>query len=102
MADPTSRPALKGRVEGMESYEVILLGFPIWWYKAPTLINTFLEAYDLKGKTIVPFATSGGSGMGNTNAALRGSCPGAILAEGKVLNGAGKNEVKKWLAALKL
>ncbi len=102
MADPTSRPALKGRVEGMEGYEVILLGFPIWWYKAPTLINTFLEAYDLKGKTIVPFATSGGSGMGNTNAALRGSCPGAALAEGKILNGAGKNEVKKWLASLKL
>lgn len=102
MADPASRPALAGKVEAMEQYQVILLGFPIWWYKAPTIINSFLEGYDLQGKLIVPFATSGGSGMGNTNAGLQASCPGATLAAGKVLNGAGKAQLQSWLQSLKL
>lgn len=75
MNDKTSRPAIKNRVADMEEYEVVFLGFPIWWYVAPTIINTFLESYHLQGKTIVPFATSGGSGAGKTNAHLQVSCP---------------------------
>lgn len=94
MENPSFRPAVKGRVENMNDYGVIYLGFPIWWYVAPTIINTFLEGYDLTGKTIVPFATSGGSGMGKTNEALAPSCKGAILKEGKRLSAkAGSSEI---------
>ena len=74
MKDHSSRPAIAGRVENMENYDVIYVGFPIWWYVAPTIINTFLEAYDFSGKTVIPFATSGGSGMGNTLNELKPSC----------------------------
>lgn len=88
MKNPASRPEIKGKVVGMEDYEVIFLGFPIWWYVAPHIINTFLESYDLSGKTIVPFATSGGSGMGRTVDELRKSCfSSAKFDKGKVWNG---------------
>ena len=68
MSDPTSRPAIAAKRDNMDEYDTIFVGFPIWWYVAPTIINTFLESYNLKGKTIIPFATSGGSGMGKTKA----------------------------------
>ena len=84
MQNPTSRPAIAAKRDHMADYDTIFLGFPIWWYVAPTIINTFLESHDLTGKTIVPFATSGGSGMGKTNEKLLPSCPGAKLLEGKV------------------
>lgn len=101
MNDPKSRPAIAGKVQDMESYDAIFVGFPIWWYVAPTIINTFLESYDLTGKTIIPFATSGGSGMGKTNEKLQPSCPGATLLQGKILNGrVSENELKKWIAEL--
>lgn len=87
MADLSSRPATVGKVENFEEYDTVYVGFPIWWYIAPTIINTFLEEYDWTGKTIVLFATSGGSGFGRTAERLAGSCKGAILKEGKVLNG---------------
>ena len=74
MKDKTSRPAIANKIDDMSKYDTIFVGFPIWWYVAPTIINTFLEQYDLEGKTIIPFATSGMSGMGNTNAVLRDSC----------------------------
>lgn len=97
MKDKASRPAIKGKVENMDAYTTIFLGFPIWWYVAPTIINTFLEQYDLTGKTIIPFATSGSSGMGDTNANLKPSCPGAILKEGKRFPaGVTVSELKKW------
>ena len=83
MNDKNYRPAVKNKVENMEQYDVIYIGFPIWWYVAPTIINTFLESYDMSGKTIIPFATSGSSGMGNTNAGLAQSCKGAVLKTGK-------------------
>ena len=86
MNDPSSRPALAGLNTDIAQYDVIYLGFPIWWYVAPTIINTFLEAHDLSGKTIVPFATSGGSGMGKTNERLQPSCPASTLKEGKVFS----------------
>ena len=84
MNDPASRPAIAGKRDNMDEYDTIFVGFPIWWYVAPTIINTFLESYDFTGKTIIPFATSGGSGMGKTNEKLQPSCPGAKLMEGKV------------------
>ena len=83
MNDKSFRPAIANTVENIEQYDVIYVGFPIWWYVAPTIINTFLESYDLSGKTVIPFATSGGSGMGNTNAELAPSCKGASLKNGK-------------------
>lgn len=86
MSNPSSRPEIAKAVENIREYDVIYLGFPIWWYRAPTIINSFLEMHDLKGKTIIPFATSGGSGMGETNEFLKPSCQGAKLMEGRVLS----------------
>ena len=81
----------------MAEYDKIYVGFPIWWYVAPTIINTFLEQYDLTGKKIIPFATSGSSGMGNTNKELQASCKGAELMEGKRFSAnAGAAELKDW------
>ncbi|MCD7873106.1 MAG: NAD(P)H-dependent oxidoreductase [Clostridiales bacterium] len=97
MSNKSFRPAIAEKVQNMDKYNIIYVGFPIWWYVAPTIINSFLESYDLKGKTIVPFATSGSSGMGNTNEELKNSCGGAILKEGKRFNAnADKTELKKW------
>ena len=98
MRDPSSRPAIAGRVEGMEEYGVIYLGFPIWWYLAPTIINTFLESYRLDGKVIVPFATSGSSGMGRSSRDIQRLCPGAKVQPGKLLNGRHEDaELKAWM-----
>ena len=103
MQNPTFRPAIAAKRDHMADYDTIFLGFPIWWYVAPTIINTFLESHDLTGKTIVPFATSGGSGMGKTNEKLLPSCPGAKLLEGKVFKSStGKAELAKWVDGLKL
>lgn len=97
MRDKSFRPPVAGKVENMEQYDVIYVGFPIWWYVAPTIINTFLESYNLEGKVIVPFATSGSSGMGRTNEELKDSCKGAELKEGKRFNaGTGGKELKEW------
>lgn len=84
MKNPASRPEIAVKRDNMEKYDMIFVGFPIWWYVAPTIINAFLESYNLSGKTIIPFATSGGSGMGQTNEKLLPSCNGAKLLEGKV------------------
>lgn len=97
MSDKTSRPAVVSTVENMEQYDTIYVAFPIWWYVAPTIINTFLERYDLTGKKIIPLATSGGSGMGNTNKELAPSCAGADLREGKVFSvNTGESELRAW------
>ncbi len=97
MTDKSFRPAVANKVEDMNQYDTIYVGFPIWWYVAPTIINTFLEQYDLSGKTIVPFATSGSSQMGHTNAELKDSCKGANLVEGKrFLANASASELKNW------
>ena len=87
MREASSRPEIAGKAEHMEEYGTIFLGFPIWWYVAPHIINAFLEAYDFSGKKIVLFATSGGSGFGKTVAGLIPSCPGAEIVEGRMLNG---------------
>lgn len=96
MNNKSGRPALADIDAGIADYDVVFVGFPIWWYVAPTIINTFLESYDFSGKTIIPFATSGGSGMGKTNEGLEKSCPGAKLMEGKLLNGVSGTEMKTW------
>ena len=97
MQDKTFRPQVKNKVEKMEDYDTIFVGFPIWWYVAPTIINTFLEQYDLTGKKVIPFATSGSSGMRNTNAELRCSCSGAVLCEGRrFASSIGADALKAW------
>ena len=103
MNDPSSRPTIAEKLADMEKYDVVFVGFPIWWYVAPTIINTFLESYDFSGKTIIPFATSGGSGMGKTNEKLGPSCPGTTLLQGKLLNGnLSEDSLKNWVKNLNL
>ncbi len=98
MNDKNSRPELADKDAKISDYDVIYIGFPIWWYVAPHIINTFLESYDFSGKTIVIFATSGGSGLGNTIAELKPSAPNvAKWIEGKILSGrSSKDELKKF------
>ena len=96
----TSRPAIAAKRDNMDEYDTIFVGFPIWWYIAPTIINTFLEKYDLTGRKIVLFATSGGSGFGNTVKELQPSAPGAEIVEGKLLNRANKQEIENWVKEL--
>ena len=103
MSDKHSRPALADTDAPIAGHDVIFLGFPIWWYVAPTIVNTFLESYDFTGKTVVLFATSGGSGLGSTAAALQGSAPGARIVSGRMLNGrVSEHELKAWVSGLKL
>ncbi len=87
MRDKGSRPALADTDADIAAYDTIFVGFPIWWYVAPTIINSFLEAYDFSGKKIVLFATSGGSGFGKAVAGLQPSAPTAEIVEGSLLNG---------------
>ena len=99
MKDKNSRPAIAGADASIADYDVIFIGFPIWWYIAPTIINTFLEKYDFNGKKIVLFATSGGSGFGKAVANLQPSAPKAKIVEGKLLNGQlNKTELAEWAA----
>ena len=102
MRDPSSRPAIAGRAENMDAYDRIFLGFPIWWYGAPALINSFLESYDFSGKTIILFATSGGSGFGKTVEGLKNSVsPTARIIKGRLLNGRlSESELRTWVQAL--
>ena len=85
MNDPASRPELDGSKVDIAAYDEIHLGFPIWWYTAPTIVLSFLEIYDWSGKTIYPFATSGGSGFGKTGDVLAKSAPGAVVKPGKMM-----------------
>ena len=101
MNDETSRPAIAGRVEDMAQYDTVFVGFPIWWYQAPRIIETFLESYDFASKTVVPFATSGGSGMGRTDAILKAVCPAARWLPGKRMSSReNADAVRKWLGTL--
>jgi flavodoxin len=104
MQDPPFRPAIADKDANVADYDVVFVGFPIWWYVAPTIINTFLESYDFSGKTIVPFATSGSSGLGKSIEKLKPSVSGtAVLKEGKLLNGEpSKDALAKWIVSLNL
>ena len=85
--EPNSRPAIgSAPVANMDQYDVIFLGYPVWWYICPKILNTFLESYDMSGKTIVLFATSGGSGFGKSVDSLKDSAPNARIVEGAILN----------------
>ena len=100
MRDKKYRPEIMEKEMDMSSYDEILLGFPIWWYVAPTIINTFLESYDFSGKKIILFATSGGSGFGNTVKELQPSAPDAVITEGSLLNRGTKQEIGEWVKSL--
>ena len=95
------RPQLADTDAKIEQYDRILLGYPIWWYMAPTIINTFLESYDFSGKSIILFATSGGSGFGKSVEELSPSCPNAMIREGRMLNGnPSEQELRQWVESL--
>lgn len=101
MNNPDSRPEIAQRLNNMEEYDTVWLGFPIWWYVAPTIINTFLESYDFSGKTIIPFATSGGSGFGKTVDVLKPLCAKTTRwLPGKMLNHVSEQEIEKFAANL--
>lgn len=104
MNDPASRPAIAGKAPNMEEYAAVFVGFPIWWYVAPTIINTFFESHDFSKKKIVLFATSGGSGFGKTAEELKVSLPDSTkLIEGRILNGNFTNkELSDWVDSLKV
>lgn len=97
MSDKKIRPEITDKDAGIDQYDEIILGFPIWWYVAPTIINTFLEKYDFSGKKIILFATSGGSGFGNTVSELKASALNAQIVEGKVFHSAAKQEIAEWV-----
>lgn len=91
-----ARPEIAEKLSNLYEYDTIFLGFPIWWYVAPKIINTFVEGYDFSGKTIIPFATSGGSGMGKTVEVLKSLCPNANWVRGKVVNGMSEKALADW------
>ena len=103
MSNKEQRPAISDISVNVDDYDTILLGFPIWWYVAPTIINTFLESCNFSYKRIVLFATSGGSGFGQTVKELQPSAPTAIITEGKILNGSpSMDTLKDWVKTLGL
>lgn len=87
MNDESCRPAIASTVENMEAYDTVFVGFPVWWYVEPRIIDTFLESYDFAGKTVVPFATSGGSGLGRAPQRMQQIATGSTVTGGKLLNG---------------
>lgn len=102
--DRNSRPEIENKLSNIDDYHTIFLGFPIWWYTAPRIINSFLESYDMKNKTIILFATSGGSGLNNTKNDLQISCDkSTTIISGKVLNShQDADSLKQWVNSLKL
>lgn len=100
MSDRKIRPEIGGQDIDISAYDEIIIGFPIWWYVAPTIINTFLEAHDFSGKKVILFATSGGSGFGNTVKELQPSAPDAVITEGRILNRATSQEIREWVQSL--
>ncbi len=97
MGDPKSRPAIKGKKENVADYDVIFIGYPIWWNVAPVILCTFIESHDLKGKTVIPFATSGSSSIDNSVAELKKTYPEIKWRSGKLLNNADKQVITEWL-----
>lgn len=87
MNDESCRPAIAGTVENMDAYDTVFVGFPVWWYVEPRIIDTFLESYDFAGKTVVPFATSGGSSLGRAPQRMQQIAAGSTVTGGKLLNG---------------
>ena len=97
MKDKKSRPAITGKIQNMQDFDVVYVGFPIWWYTCPTIINTFMEAYNFNEKIVIPFATSGSSSIKKACADLKETYPNVNWKEGKLLNHVSKEEMKKWV-----
>ena len=97
MKDKSSRPAITGLAANMQGYDVVYVGFPIWWYTCPTIINTFMESYDFSGKTVIPFATSGGSSIKKACEDLKAAYPDVNWKEGRLLNYVSESELKAWV-----
>lgn len=103
MNDPSARPAISSSVDNMDQYDVVFLGYPVWWGEAPRIVSTFMESYDFSGKTIVPFCTSGGSGMGSSATNLEQLISGATWLDGQRLNGSDSQDtVMEWVNGLGL
>ncbi len=101
MKDPKARPAISSKVMDMDSYDTVFIGFPIWWGVAPRIIDTFLESYDFNGKTIIPFCTSGGSGVGKSDKELHKDVSGNVAWKaGKLINHADGAAIKQWIDSL--
>lgn len=101
MKDPSSRPEILNRVGNMEQYDIVFIGFPIWWYREPSIIDTFIESYDFANKTIIPFATSGGSGMGKSSEYIQKLAPQAKVMQGKRLNSSISDaELRTWISSM--
>lgn len=96
MGDRSSRPAISSKVANMDSYDVVFVGFPIWWYREPSIVDTFIESYDFTGKTIVPFATSGSSGIGDSGENIQALAPGAKVDAGKRFGSVFTGDLKGW------
>lgn len=96
MNNPKSRPALKSKKENMSTYNIVYIGYPIWWDIAPTIIKTFIESHNLKDKTIIPFATSGGSSIGKSVEDLKKTYPDLNWKEGKLLNRTSEKAIREW------
>lgn len=99
MNDASARPAIGSEAIDISSYDTVFVGYPIWWYTAPRIINTFVESYDVAGKALIPFATSGGSGIGRTVEQLKKLCPNANWKAGKIINGLSDQELADWANA---
>ena len=98
MNDRSARPAIATKVENIDQYDTVFVGFPVWWYREPSIIDTFMEAYDFGGKTVVPFCTSGSSGIGDTYKNLQELAPGATVVEGKRLaKGVSESDLSAWV-----
>ena len=97
MKDKSSRPAITDKLQNMKDYDVVYVGFPIWWYTCPTIVNTFMEAYNFQDKTVIPFATSGGSSIKKACEDLKTTYPNINWKEGKLLNHASKCDLQKWV-----
>lgn len=103
MNNPDARPAISGSVENMEQYDIVFIGYPIWWSEAPRIVSTFVESYDFSGKTIVPFCTSGGSGIGSSASNLEQLTSGATWLDGQRLNGSDSQDtIMEWVSSLGL
>ena len=103
MNDPNSRPAISGSVKNMEQYDIVFIGYPIWWGEAPRILSTFVESCDFSGKTVVPFCTSGGSGVGLSAKNLeRQAGSGTWLSGTRLSGGASKSTIENWINGLGL
>ena len=97
MDDRSSRPPIADKVQDMAQYDFVFVGFPVWWYREPSIIDTFMESYDFSGKTVIPFATSGSSGIGDSGKNMQALAPGAKVVRGKRFDsGASEETLKQW------